>query len=401
MNDSTIPSDLGEIFRQEQRYLGAGNREQALIFLVKCLFYGSIQPAVRGILSSHIILNYLAPHTSEFSHRFVEDLNIDATPFTSKLYRGLDELLQEFTTRINLIRRFQVPDGWTVGNSPHFVIELPKSNGSNFKNCLASAMTLHNNGNLDNEPFGRSSHPRWWNMGKLDANAVGMVQDFDFRPESGMEGWGRFGISNLFFGHADPLGKNLAVLDMYPNSRYILLFREPKDFLVATYCSVLKYPDQSKYGPIFSFDGHAVNKEDVEGSLDYLINGGLLFNALLYVAKWLHFRDEQRSIVVTYEQFASEPIAALERAVSLLNLKVSLEQLHSVYDRHQTKFTQTRNDTVDTSYYPRGWTGRAGIWKDYFSEKNLADFNRVYRAFLGSVPFASKFESLYPSISSA
>ncbi len=105
-----------------------------------------------------------------------------------------------------------------------------------------------------------------------------------------------------------------------------------------------------------------MNASDVEGSIKFLIENGYLLHSLQYIGKWLHFRDINKSIVITYEQFMEAPLDCLQRCSKLLELGFKRDDLTPVYDKFN-KLTTGKGINQDETIYPKGWSGEVGIWE--------------------------------------
>lgn len=48
--------------------------------------------------------------------------------------------------------------------------------------------------------------------------------------------------------------------------------------------------------------------------------------------------------------------------------------------------------------YPRGWTGRIGTWRDYFSSLNVRDYDAAVSKFVHAYPHAGALLEVYPDL---
>ena len=92
--------------------------------------------------------------------------------------------------------------------------------------------------------------------------------------------------------------------------RYAITVRHPLDYVVAAYCHnnvkrAFRDPHANMgVGPLDErrFElGH-----DVDQVLTHLIQDGHLFDALTWMARWLYHRDQDKSVVVRYEDVVDE-----------------------------------------------------------------------------------------------
>jgi hypothetical protein len=227
-------------------------------------------------------------------------------------------------------------------------------------------------------------------------------QDPDLRPEL-VQDFLQGGVLKF---HPRATGKNLKVLDLL-GVKYVILLRHPVDHLVARYCHVLDGPllkdairkDSWIYDSIYPLDYRlfqdGVNLDD---TIQYMINEGYLSAVLSWIADWLRFRDVNRSLVLRYEDFIRNRDQTLNNISHFLYArdldKKTLMKCNSVAERLTTEQSEANN----TRKYPRGWTGKIGIWKSYFSEGNKRSYLSVVKGFLDYYPNASLVLEVYPKL---
>lgn len=73
-----------------------------------------------------------------------------------------------------------------------------------------------------------------------------------------------------------------------------------------------------------------------------------------------------------------------------------VEKCGQIADQYQDRQTDAIRDGVKK--YPRGWTGKIGIWKNYFSSKNQKAYYAVVSDFIRHYPGASALLKIYPSL---
>lgn len=161
----------------------------------------------------------------------IEGLNLEALPADDSLYAGFvknyDHYVRSYVSERRLIKLI-LNNALSVHNSPHYIIALQKSGSSVFGDSVSTLIANHKQ-----KDSNWRSYPAWWGV-KQDC----AFNDWDLRPEIGAEPILRDG--GIYKGHIEPNGKNLAVLDMYPESRYVLWFRDPRDIIASVFCEVLK-----------------------------------------------------------------------------------------------------------------------------------------------------------------
>jgi len=128
---------------------------------------------------------------------------------------------------------------------------------------------------------------------------------------------------------------------------------------------------------------------------------GTLLESLQFVGKWLAKRDPQRSMVTTYEELINAPLDVLSRMNELYELGLTDQQISQIYDYAQpvtNRETGQDHSGYDKTVYPLGWTGRIGIYKQYFSQENLQAFDRVFQAFCQASPWGDHIRQVYPDL---
>lgn len=230
-------------------------------------------------------------------------------------------------------------------------------------------------------------------------------QTSNLRPELAKNFW-EGGVLKY---HTLPTGDNLAVLQLL-KIRYILLFRHPADQLAAFYCDMQVslrnlqayygleesefwfnhiFPVEKKY-VYAGADGHAC--------LDYLMKRGYLYATLRFMTDWLRFRSPKQSLVITYEEFVAEPTRLFNNiARFLLGQDLKSGDIRAKIDTIGKSYVQHRQKEFGEAY-KHGYTGKVGVWQDYFSAKNREDYLKVTRSFVEHYPEASRLLAIYPDL---
>ncbi len=365
------------------------NDMQGLVDLLYTTFKdGSFDDTAKAIILNEVIIKIGIPYS-----QLIDKLNKNAfgdikDPVVAKIYRGLHQHLSHYNGEAHLVQAFQ-KQTLSVHNSPHYIIALPKSASSMLGNCVATMISkFHGTLEKDGE-FGRRGYTSW--------SKIGDAWDWQIRPEIAADMLFRIYPGGIYKGHFEVNGNNLAVLKKYKHSKYIILFRDPMDQLVGQFCNALKNKEGCIYDSILPFDGNRVDASDVNGSIKYLIENGYLLHSLQYIGKWLHFRDTNKSIVITYEEFMETPSDCLQKCSDLLDLgfkKIDMDLFHNKFN----KIAKHKDINFDQTIYPKGWSGEVGIWKKYFSEENTALFKSMYRKILEISPWAKEILKYYPLI---
>ena len=243
-----------------------------------------------------------------------------------------------------------------------FITAIPKSASSLLSNFVGVAYA-----GCEDEKAVLRVYPPWWKM------AIG--HDWDLRPEIYQK---LNQHQSAYKGHFWPTGKNIAVLDMCSAAIYIVLLRSPKDQIAAEYCSALYQGKDNRYNPIYRIDNTKVCADDVDGSIHYMITGGYLAHSLMWMTDWLRLRHKDRSFVLLYEDLMTQPLIVLRKLCDWADIDLPDDEIADIWrSLSQSEATKRKKPT---SYYPRGWTGKVGVWRDYFSAANDKAFQRIYNS---------------------
>ncbi len=328
-----------------------------------------------------LVINLLRDD-APYADRMTFGLDPKTEAFKS-IHRGIKIHLDNAVESLSLISRLQA-GLYTRADSPKFIVAVPKSGSSLLGICLGNMIRLANGGQLDQNPFEWRGYPAWWQEGR--------THDWDLRPEIGADPLFLRYPGGVYKGHIPPTPKNLHVLNLYPESRYVVTIRDPRDQLAAWYC----HRRRSQAG-----SSHVPEAHEVHECIDALIHDGTLLEFLEFTGKWLALRDPERSMVTTYEELVDRPLDTLRRLRDLYDLKVTEEQVKQIHD-YATPVTH-RESGIDRSghdraVYPLGWTGRIGIHESYFSPANRAAFDEVFQAFGKTCPWGKAICHHYPDL---
>ncbi|NLE57553.1 MAG: hypothetical protein GX616_04280 [Planctomycetes bacterium] len=362
-----------------QKLLAETNRDLALQrLLFEWYTLSTLDANMKGRLLALIV------NTIRCDARIADQVNfgLDSSGEAFKaIYRGFKYHLDNAIESMILVSRLQNHQ-YTIHTSPKFIVAVPKSGSSLLGICLGNMMRLVKEGKFGENPFEWSGYPAWWEQGT--------IQDWDLRPEIGMDPLFLCYPGGVYKGHIPPTPKNLRILRLYPESRYVITVREPRDQLVAWFCHNLR-PTAGQQEPL--------TESQVHERLDRMMTGGTLLESLQFLGRWLTVREPERSIVITYEAFINDPLRELHRMRDLYQLNLTDEQVARVYE-YSTPYTnrETGEDRSghDRSIYPLGWTGYVDIHKRYFSQENLRTFDRVFEAFCQMCPWGEPIKQLYP-----
>ena len=192
-----------------------------------------------------------------------------------------------------------------------------------------------------------------------------------------------------------PTPGNLRITKQLGDAKVILLTRHPADRIVARKCmtdseaNITKFHQQLDEGTAFKELIHKWNNASLRYTLDWL-------------AGWLECKQgSDKLLVIRYEDMLVDPKVHFERIFRFMTNedlpmsywnKIKLQLPRSMQGGDlQPGLTQFRS-------YPRGYTGKAGIWKNYLSDEDKAEYNEVVSSFLKFHPARDLLTALYPDL---
>ena len=168
--------------------------------------------------------------------------------------------------------------------------------------------------------------------------------------------------------HPYPTGDNLLVLKTL-KIRHFIHIRHPADHLAAHFCNLygLDLPENGtslyqwqKHSPdlfpdhIFPFKVSEYDHKRIDWTINNFINNGHLFHTLKYITDWLSFRDVDKSMVTTYEDFINDPKKLFLRIAEFLNVDSISEKSQ---ERINILSVVTEIPGGKNEKYPRGYSG--------------------------------------------
>lgn len=204
------------------------------------------------------------------------------------------------------------------------------------------------------------------------------------------------------FASADALAKT--------QTRYVVMVRNPLDQLAAYYCHIRKHLSHHGRVPghprlIFAVPMAACRHdvfrhlETLDEAFAHLIRDGYLEACLRWIADWMYFREEARSLVVRYEDFVQSTARTLFQAQSFLPEWIAFDgdKLASAFGKLDA-YKQNSFDRLEdsASFYPRGWTGSVGIRSRYLTPELEAEAIETVRRFSRTYPLGASVAALYP-----
>lgn len=194
--------------------------------------------------------------------------------------------------------------------------------------------------------------------------------------------------------------------------KYVVLVRHPADQMAALYCHIraVRHKAFLNHAPVerrtpwdFSLGQFPTGTFDDEPeiAISRLIETGYLFKSLMWVADWATFRHPEQSRLLRYEDIVSDFAGMVTMLCQFIRGTPPDDDLME-YLRHVFDHEANRNDKKsDLEKYPHGWTGRVGIWSDYFSKSNIEAYNRSLERFLKAYPHAGAVTEIYHNLTIA
>ena len=224
-------------------------------------------------------------------------------------------------------------------------------------------------------------------------------RDFNLR----LELLRQFPNGGVYRHHFPALTPNLKVLELL-ESQYIINFRNPADIIAAKYCTFSTRVFDSVGRKAEYLEGGYFNVpkdifgsgNDIHDSIDFLLKDGYLNATLMWMVDWLVSRDLEKSIIVKYEDIKLKHKNTMNYISNFLNGNDISDDIYAKCDSLMKINGEMHKELANK--YPRGWTGKVGAWKDYFSDKNYATYHKQIKNFLEYYPQADKLVEIYPNI---
>jgi hypothetical protein len=149
---------------------------------------------------------------------------------------------------------------------------------------------------------------------------------------------------------------------------YAILFRDLRDVCISNYHYVRLTPWHYQYDELSQ-----MNLSDyIDGWIQNSLPG-----FCQWVDRWHEVRDPERSIAIRYEDILSEPHTTLRRILELYELPATDDQIDEMVERNRfDKLSGGREvgQEQKNSFFRKG---KAGDWKNHFSEQHKAECKKV------------------------
>jgi hypothetical protein len=178
-------------------------------------------------------------------------------------------------------------------------------------------------------------------------------------------------------------------------SRTALLCRHPADRLVARGCMT-----EGGLEAEFAFE----QVETGEAFQILITNHRLapsLHEELNWLTGWLEaFEQSDRFLLLRYEDMMADAPAHFDR---LHRFVAGQPMTAEVWELLQSRMTRTKGGDLQPGnraarHYPKGYSGKVGVWRDYLTPENIAAYNQTVDRFMKYHPRADLLAKVYPNI---
>ena len=193
-------------------------------------------------------------------------------------------------------------------------------------------------------------------------------------------------------GEFSPNSQNHWMISRFLQCRAVILTRHPADRLVAQFCmrqERFRAPDQETVFNQLFLD------VDLPGNI------GSLQSNLDWLAGWVRHGSGERTLIVKYEDMMEGAIDHFEKSHEFLYKQpMSAEliaEIENAFSRSGEGGDMQPGDKTKRTY-PKGYSGKAGVWRDYLTSANVENYNRVVGRFLDYSEQADALLDLYPDL---
>lgn len=189
------------------------------------------------------------------------------------------------------------------------------------------------------------------------------------------------------------VGNSLFIREV--GAKVALLCRHPADRLVARGCMTIGGLDVD-----FTFE----QVETGEAFQILITNHRLapsLHEELNWLTGWLDASERsERFLLLRYEDMMADAQAHFDRLHRFVTGQPTSAE---VWELLQSRMMRTKGGDLQPGdraarHYPKGYSGKVGIWRDYLSPENIAAYNEVVTRFMKYHPRADLLRETYPNI---
>jgi len=179
-------------------------------------------------------------------------------------------------------------------------------------------------------------------------------------------------------------------------SKLVVLARHPADRIVAQFCMRFKDYNKKDTGTV-----------DIETWFESMFRGSgrfqyvdALWENLEWLRGWLRYNDQDDILIVRYEDMMRDFNAHFSNIHDFLfNAPMSVElkeALDKIFQRSMED-GDIRSGDLEARHYPKGYSGKVGIWRDYLTPLNVETYNNITHKMLGTGKSKSLLR-LYPNL---
>ncbi len=217
-----------------------------------------------------------------------------------------------------------------------------------------------------------------------------------------------FPKGGIFHTHAVPRPLTIETLKSI-KCKHVITIRHPLDDIIANYCHRLRHPktteraikknELSMLSVYYPIDPKVfLPGVPLADALDHLIKDGFLFAILSWITDWLLRRDLKKSFVIRYEDLFLNQSQTLDK----INQFITSNDLANSIKEECVKMIEPTAEQIihrsNKSIFPCGWTGKVGVYKNYCSKENIANYKTVVNNFLVCYPNANLLNDFYPNL---
>ncbi len=178
-------------------------------------------------------------------------------------------------------------------------------------------------------------------------------------------------------------------------ARLVLLTRHPADRIVARACmtpdqeSAARFRAQLESGTAFTDYFTMAAQTSLRADLEWMLNWILAMGA------------EDRFHVARYEDMALDSESHFQALHRFLTGKAIDDELRSQIAGRMSRTTSggdLQPGAVEGRTYPRGYSGKVGVWRDYFSVRDVEQYNEIVQTLSTQNQRFGELKRIYPDI---
>ncbi len=175
-------------------------------------------------------------------------------------------------------------------------------------------------------------------------------------------------------------------------AKRLVLVRHPADRIVAQYCMRASEFNDAELEPTFN---RIFEDRNLPLTVDPLVTG------LELIEGWLRHSSDDGVLIVRYEDMMADLMRHFERIHDFLfETPMGAALKASVLDSYarSSEGGDLQSGDKGTRSYPRGYSGKAGVWRDYLTKGNVEIYNTVVARFVERSDQRDRLLALYPDL---